>query len=84
MKAADWKFKRFIPDQEDVAAQCKSLEEYMLAMQKANLHLNDGEEKVSAYCAGFNRGAAWMRAKMMPHLKQLVKELEKRRKNANI
>lgn len=72
LKGADWKFKKFIPDKEDIEAQCRSLEEYVRVMEEANLRLNAG----GAYCAGFNRGAAWMRDKLMPHIKQLVHQLD--------
>lgn len=77
MKGADWEFKKFLPDKEDIDAQCKSLEEYMLAMQKVVHSMNDGEQKVSAFCAGFNRGASWMRDKLMPHIKELIRNLER-------
>lgn len=56
MKAKDWKFDRYIPDAEDVDAQCSAAEAYF-----KSIGLNTDE--VSSFFAGFNRGIAWAIAK---------------------
>jgi hypothetical protein len=77
LKAAEWEFKKFIPDQEDLYAKMKTLENVRNHLD--SLNMNDGEEKVHLYTCGFYRGCSWMRDKMMVHIKQLVAELEQKK-----
>ena len=61
MKAKDWGFERIFPDGEDVEAGLKASEAYF-SLSKIPCR-NEGEEIVSAFHSGFNRGIAWAIAK---------------------
>lgn len=72
---ADWEFKKFIPDKDDLDVQMRCLQECMNHLK--SLNLNDSEEKIHLFVCGFGRGCAWMKDKLMPHIKQLIKNLER-------
>jgi len=62
MKAKDWKFDKYLPDDEDIDAGCNALEAYFnLPPIKGR---NSAEAECDAFHAGFTRGIAWALAKM--------------------
>lgn len=72
MKAADWKFTKFIPDGDDLEAQAKTLPAVMEHLKKLNLR---GGESVHAYVCGFSRGCAWMQAKLQTQPSEMENKL---------
>lgn len=61
MKAKNWKFSRYVPDIEDVDAQCNAREAYFSLPPVRGR--NDAEELMDAFDSGFIRGIAWLIAK---------------------
>lgn len=76
-RGVDWNFQKFIPDKDDVDAQLKCLQECLDHLE--SLNMNGGEEKVHLFVCGFWRGCAWMKDKLMPRIKELIKELERKK-----
>lgn len=70
MKAVDWKFKKFLPDFEDVTASVNACEAYF---KLCGIETED----VSCFHAGFNRGAAWVLDKYnVSELMEIIREIE--------